>query len=296
LPGRKFTMRKTKVEIDKAHGASLAFYRLGNGKPRILVTGAIHGDEVIGTYAMRKVISLLDRRTPRGSVMFLPIANPLAFRCRERASPVDGADLNRIFPGNQEGSVSERLAHRIWQEAMASDYVLDLHGCGMSCTPYVLCLHQEFDFIRRYVRKLAVPTVVESSGLRGQLFIEASHKKIPAAIIEAGSHRGVLDVDHADKLRNAMLGLFASLGIVREKATAEQQRFFGKISGVKAEEENFFIPRIRAGTLVKKGDVLGIMSAGSKRILSPYRGIVTSIQMSGVVFPGDSVASIAEEI
>jgi len=171
-----------------------------------------------------------------------------------------------------------------------------LHGCGMSCTPYILCLHQEFDFIRRYVRKLAISTVVESSGLRGQLFIEASHKKIPAAIIEAGSHHGVLDVDHADQLRNAALGLFASLGMIRERVTTTQQRLFGKISGVKAGEENFFIPRMTAGTLVKKGDVLGIMSAGNKRILSPHRGIITSIQMSGVVFPGDSVASIAQEI
>jgi len=289
-------MRKTKVEIDRTQEASLTFYRLGSGEPRILVTGAVHGDEVIGTHAIREVIRLLDRRTLRGSVTFLPVANPLAFRCRQRASPVDGADLNRVFPGSQEGTVSERLAHHIWQEALASDHVLDLHGCGMSCIPYVLCLHQEFDFVRKYVRKLAIPTVVESSGLRGQLFIEASHKEIPAVIIEAGSHHGVLDVDHAHQLRDAMLGLFASLGMMREKATTAQQRFFGKISGVKAGEENFFIPRIQAGTPVKKGTTLGIMSAGNKRILSPRRGIITSIQMPGVVFPGDSVASIAEEI
>jgi len=289
-------LRKTSIEVDKTHGATLAFYRFGSGKPRVLVTGAIHGDEVIGTYTIRNIVSSLARRSLKGSTIFLPVANPLAFRCRERASPVDGADLNRVFPGDEKGSVSERLAHSIWQEATQADYILDLHGCGMSCTPYVLCLHKEFDFVRGYVKRLAIPTVVESSGLRGQLFIEASHKKIPAAIIEAGSHRGVFDANHADQLRKTIFGLFASLGMTQKITGAMEQRFFGKISNVKTEKEDFFIPRVSPGTIVKKGDELGAMSATDKKMLSPHSGIVTSIQMSGVVFPGDSVASIAEEI
>jgi len=289
-------LRKTSIEVDKTHGATLAFYRFGSGKPRVLVTGAIHGDEVIGTYTIRNIVSSLARRSLKGSTIFLPVANPLAFRCRERASPVDGADLNRVFPGDEKGSVSERLAHSIWREATQADYILDLHGCGMSCTPYVLCLHKEFDFVRGYVKRLAIPTVVESSGLRGQLFIEASHKKIPAAIIEAGSHRGVFDANHADQLRKTIFGLFASLGMTQKITGAMEQRFFGKISNVKTEKEDFFIPRVSPGTIVKKGDELGAMSVADKKMLSPHSGIVTSIQMSGVVFPGDSVASIAEEI
>lgn len=288
-------MRKMKLEIDKTHANSLSFYRLGAGKPRVLVTGAIHGDEVIGTHAIREVISILDRKTIKGTVTLLPVSNPLAFRCRTRASPVDGADLNRIFPGSRDGSASERFAYHIWQEAKASDHVLDLHGCGMSCAPYILCLHREFNFVRDYVRNLAIRTVVESSGLRGQLFIEASHNKIPAAIIEAGSHHGMFNIDHSRQLQKAMLGLFARLGMISYGAAAIRQHFYGKISGVKTGEEGFFLPRIKAGASVKKGSVLGTMTAGDKRVLSPYRGVVTSVQMPGIVFPGDSVASIAEE-
>ena len=289
-------LKEERVEIDKSQGATLTFYRFGKGRPVALVTGAIHGDEVIGSYAIRRVFPSLDRVSLKGSVTFLPIANPLAFRCRERASPVDKADLNRVFPGDEKGSVSQRLAQAIWQEATQADYILDLHGCGMSCTPYVLCLHQEFDFVKDYVKKLAVPTVVESSGLRGQLFIEASHKKIPAAIIEAGSHHGIFDADHAELLRRTILGMLAGLGMTQEAAGSTQQRFFGKIANTKADKEDFFVPRVKAGTIVKKGDQLGVMNATDEKVLSQYNGIVTSIEMPGVVFPGDSVASIAEEI
>jgi len=289
-------MRKTSIEVDKTHGTTITFYRFGSGKPRVLVSGAIHGDEVIGTYTIQNMFPSLARRSLKGSAIFLPVANPLAFRCRERASPVDNADLNRVFPGDEKGSVSGRLAHSIWQEATQADYILDLHGCGMSCTPYVLCLHKEFYFVRDYVKKLAIPTVVESSGLRGQLFIEASHKKIPAAIIEAGSHRGVFDANHADQLRKTILGLFASLGMTHEATGLTEQRFFGKISNVNTEEEDFFTPQVRAGTTVRKGDQLGAMSITDKKVLSPHSGIITSIQMPGVVFPGDSVASIAVRI
>jgi len=289
-------MSRVSVEVDKTYGATLSFYRLGKGKPGVLVTGAMHGDEVIGTYSIRRAISSLDERTLKGSVTFLPVSNPLAFRCRERASPVDSTDLNRVFPGDEKGSVSQRLAHTIWQEATQADYILDLHGCGMSCIPYVLCLHQEFDYVREYVRKLAIPTVVESSGLRGQLFIEASHKKMPAAIIEAGSHRGIFNTDHADQLYRTIFGLLASLSIIDEKVPLAKQRFYGKISNTKVDEEDFFIPRVTAGMTVKKGDLLGVMTTEGKKVLSQHSGIITSVQMPGVVFPGDSVANIAEEI
>jgi len=289
-------MSEVSVEIDRTHGATLTFRRLGKGKPKVIVTGAMHGDEVIGTYSIRRAISSLDRRTLKGSVTFLPVSNPLAFRCRERASPIDSADLNRVFPGDKKGSISQRLAYAIWQEATQADYILDLHGCGMSCIPYVLCLHQEFDFIREYVKRLAIPTVVESSGLRGQLFIEASHKKIPAAIIEAGSHRGVFNTDHADELYTTILGLLGSLGMIDEKPSLTKQRFFGKISSTKVEEEDFFIPQVTAGTAVKKSDVLGVVTARGRKVLSQHSGVITSVQVAGIVFPGDSVANIAEEI
>ena len=289
-------MRESTVEVDKAHGATLTFYEFGQGRPRVLISGAMHGDEVVGTYAIQNVMSALDRRTLKGSVLFLPVANPLAYRCRERASPVDKMDLNRGFPGNEKGSASERLAHRIWQEATKADYVLDLHGAGLNCIPYILCLHKEFDFVRDYVKKLGIPTVVESSGLRGQLFIEASHKKIPAAIIEAGSHLGVFKPEHADQLQSTMLGLLAGLGMIKENASITKQRFFGKISNTKAEEEEFFIPKVKPGTIVKKGDTLGVMGAKAKNVPSQNSGIITSIQMPGIAFPGDSIANIAEEI
>ena len=289
-------MRKFMIEIDKAQGATLTFFEFGQGRPRVLVTGALHGDEVIGTYAIQNVMSMLDRRTLRGAVLFLPVANRLAYRCRERTSPVDNMDLNRIFLGNEKGSVSERIAHSIWQQATEVDYILDLHGAGLNCIPYVLCLHHEFDFVNDYVKKLTIPTVVESSGTRGQLFIEASHKKIPAAVIEAGSHLGLFKTDHAEQLQRTMLGLFSSLGIIQEKTDVMKQRFFGKISNMKTEEENFFIPELKPGSIVKKGDTLGMMSTSSRKVTSETDGIVTSIQMPGVVFQGDSIANIAQEI
>ena len=289
-------MRKTSVRIDEGHGTTLTFYRLGSGKPRVLVTAAIHGDEVVGTFAIRGTIPMLDRKKLRGSVTFLPVANPLAFRCRERASPIDNADLNRVFPGEEKGSVSQRIAHTLWQEATQADYVLDLHGCGMNCIPYILSLHQEFDFIRKYARRLAIPTVVESSGLRGQLFIEASHKKIPAAIIEAGSHHGEFKVDHASQLKSVILELLASLKMIDGKGCTTQHKFYGKISNVKAEEEDFFIPRVTPGAFVKKGDVVGVTSFRDRDMLTQHTGIITSIYEPQVVFPGDSIASIAEEI
>ena len=52
--------------------------------------------------------------------------NKAAYFNRTRTSPYDNLDLNRIFPGDKDGSQSMQLAHAIWQETRAADYIIDL--------------------------------------------------------------------------------------------------------------------------------------------------------------------------
>jgi N-alpha-acetyl-L-2,4-diaminobutyrate deacetylase len=104
--------------------------RNGDG-PTALLTGANHGDEYEGPVALQALTRDLDPADVQGRVVIVPFMNAPAFRAGRRTSPLDGANLNRIFPGRPDGSPSEKIAdyfNRIL--APMADYVLDFHSGG----------------------------------------------------------------------------------------------------------------------------------------------------------------------
>ena len=104
--------------------------RNGEG-PTALVTGANHGDEYEGPIALQALALSLDPAELRGRVIIVPFMNAPAFRAGRRTSPLDGANLNRIFPGRPDGSPSEKIADFFAATlAPMADIVLDFHSGG----------------------------------------------------------------------------------------------------------------------------------------------------------------------
>src|SRR5262245_9201309 len=84
--------------------------------PRLIAMAGVHGDELEGTRALQALMRSVDPAGLTGTLVVVPVANPPAYLARTRRSAVDGVDLNRVFPGRPDGTVSERLAHTICYE------------------------------------------------------------------------------------------------------------------------------------------------------------------------------------
>src|SRR5215471_12741112 len=83
----------------------LAIGMVGRGKPKALITAGIHGDEgPWGAWAIHKLLDAVSTEDLRGSIRVVPVANPLAMEADLRNAPLDTLDLNRVFPGNADGS------------------------------------------------------------------------------------------------------------------------------------------------------------------------------------------------
>src|SRR5436190_22975816 len=83
---------------------------VGTGKPTALITAGIHGDEgPWGAWAIHKLLDSVATGDLLGSLRVVPVANPLAMEADARNASLDMLDLNRVFPGNPEGSHTERL-------------------------------------------------------------------------------------------------------------------------------------------------------------------------------------------
>ena len=112
-------------------GVTLRGYRTSGSRPgpHVLITAGIHGSEYPGILAARKLRAFLSQADIAGTVTVLPLCNPTALKERTKAIfPEDGKNLNRMFPGNPEGSASEKTAWAITQLQDEADFYIDLHG------------------------------------------------------------------------------------------------------------------------------------------------------------------------
>ncbi|MGN6102555.1 MAG: succinylglutamate desuccinylase/aspartoacylase family protein [Devosia sp.] len=110
----------------------LAVIKNGNG-PTVILEGGNHGDEYEGPIALGEMIRELDPAQVSGRLIFLPAVNTPAVLAGLRTSPVDGLNLNRTFPGNTTGTITQQIAAYLNDVIMPlGDAFLDLHSGGSS--------------------------------------------------------------------------------------------------------------------------------------------------------------------
>lgn len=104
----------------------------GDGPTALLVSGT-HGDEYEGQVALCNLVKSLDPARMHGRVIILPAANFPAAIVGRRTSPIDEGNLNRLFPGDPDGSVTQQIAYHIEHELVPmADIICDLHSGGSS--------------------------------------------------------------------------------------------------------------------------------------------------------------------
>ncbi|MEM7172719.1 MAG: N(2)-acetyl-L-2,4-diaminobutanoate deacetylase DoeB [Pseudomonadota bacterium] len=104
--------------------------RNGNG-PVALLTGANHGDEYEGPTALMDLSAHLQPVQVQGQAIIVPGMNYPAFRAGRRTSPIDGGNMNRVFPGRPDGGVTEKIADYFQRHLLPrADFVLDFHSGG----------------------------------------------------------------------------------------------------------------------------------------------------------------------
>jgi hypothetical protein len=109
--------------------------------PTLWLTGAVHGDELNGLWAMRRLFQDIDVEDLHGTLVLTPLLNGMAFLDRNKIGRIDDLDMDQQFPGNPEGSYCGRVAHAVFSELKAhANYVIDFHTMGhvFSATPYTV--------------------------------------------------------------------------------------------------------------------------------------------------------------
>ena len=157
--------------------------------------GCVHGNEYCGTFIIHELFRNLDADQLKGTVIALPILNLTAFRRKQRMSPFEGyggGDLNRCFPGKPDGTLSEQMAHAIYQPLKRhADYLIDFHTAMTPDVRWALYADAEGEtgskaegIARAFGFNSTLPAPTNILG--GSAMMTAARDGIPGFIIEAG--------------------------------------------------------------------------------------------------------------
>src|SRR6185437_7989901 len=219
------------------------------------VQAGIHGPEVVGQIAIARFLRGLDLAKLKGRIACLMVANPLGFRGYNRLTPQDGMNLNRIFPGKPDGTVSEQLAHRILELALATgDVMLDLHSGGdFTITPFYVIYHKGLGEASARAAALSKTVVSrlqwgsDEAWLDGSAFANFTKRGKPALIVESGGGARVWDEDLAN-LQTALTGLCQALEMLPGTPPAAQDvRYGGNAIHLKTRVGGFWHPLVQPG-------------------------------------------------
>lgn len=132
------------TRLGNGHQVSLAVHTIRGAKPgpRMVFFGGVHGDEPMGAETVRRLVESIDPNELSGTVTAVPVANPYAYEAGARHTPQDGLNLNRIFPGDRKGSLTEQLAAVLLEVLDGADYFIDFHSGGTHPTVEYAYIHR----------------------------------------------------------------------------------------------------------------------------------------------------------
>jgi len=172
--------------------------------PRIWITACGHGDEVSGIAVVQEIFKNIRRRLLCGTILSFPLMNPLGFEVGTRHITQSREDLNRSFPGNPNGSLGERIAHRIFSAVTEEkpDIVLDLHNDWVESIPYILLDYDSGDLDDpAYKKSISVSKksglclIVDTENIKKSLSYNLLIRNIPALTLELGKPKVVSEVN-----------------------------------------------------------------------------------------------------
>lgn len=116
--------------------------------PTLALVAAVHGDAISGTRTVLETIARLDPHKLAGTVLAVPVANPVAFESNTRTTGqgmnTDMNNMNRVLPGNRGGWVTQKLAAALTEFVLdRADAVVDYHCGGGTSINYVLTIGDE---------------------------------------------------------------------------------------------------------------------------------------------------------
>jgi hypothetical protein len=287
---------------------------IGNGSgPTVILQAGNHGDEYEGPITLGELIRDLDPGTVSGRLIFLPAVNTPAVIAGRRTSPVDGLNLNRTFPGDPNGSITQQISAYVSTVIMPlGNAYVDLHsgGSSLSILPSAIIEPAADPALRRRnveaVLAFDAPLTVVIDNLGEPRTSTAT--AVRAGLVTVGTEMGgggTVSLDALAVCRRGVRNLLGHFGVlpptgkVPEARPENILRIPGHDGYVLATADGVFEPFHALGTAVRAGQEAGrihnLADPGRPPEVLRYGadGIVYGRRQPGRVVAGNCCTAIA---
>lgn len=274
--------------------------------PTLTVSCGIHGDEYEGGEAIRELWRELDPAQLTGMWIGIPVVNVAAYEAAQRVSPLDYGNMNRIFPGDKNPSVSGLVARRFFRDiVLKSDAVVDFHAGGtpLSIVPIIAFAGGE-DELSRKSRALAIHTGIEllwemPTIWEGNLCVAASMAGVPTVMPEIGSN-GRLDPRDVEISKQIILNVMISLGMQEGTFVHPMQRRVVRGAFGHSHVGGLFQSTVSLGEEVEQNQLVAtiqdVFGDVLEEVRAPSSGLVCSYRSIPPILPGDQTTFVGEVI
>jgi predicted deacylase len=266
--------------------------------PVLLVTAGVHGSEYCSIEAALRLM----RQAPEGlsgTILVLPILNRTGFRRRSiYVMPEDGRNLNRMFPGKPDGSLSERLADwLVTQIYPAADAYLDLHGGDLSeeLVPFSLFPNGS-EASKALAVAFGLPIAISAGG-EGYTINAAGRLGVPSIIAEVGGN-GLWDEAGVTQMMEGIARVMHHLHMIAGPVPAAPQPMPEMVTMwvAAAGADGLWYPLKQRSQPVATGEVLGeirdVFGAVLETIRSKQDGFILYRLSSLAVNKGEALLGV----
>ncbi len=283
--------------------------------PTLALVAGTHGAEVAPIIALQRVRAALDPAALRGTVLLVHVANLPSFLKRTvYYSPVDGKNLNRMYPGKPDGTISERIAHVITREIIdRADYLVDMHSGDGNETlrPYAywgkLGLDARVDSLAREMalawgNDYVVIDTARPRDPRASVYTQntAQLRGKPAITTEAGT-LGVAAEEMVDRnVRGAFRLLRYLKMLAGDPEVVRHAVFFDRTEVLRSPATGIWYPKVEPDRLVQAGALIGVVTdffgATLTEVRAPFAGVVLYVIATPAMSQGEPVGMVARPL
>ncbi len=281
----------------------------GKSKKRICIVSGTHGDELEGQYVCWELIRRVNREPENldGILEVYPALNPLGVNSMTRGIPQFDLDMNRIFPGNENGTFAEYTAAKIIEDISGADVVIDIHASNIflreipqvrineisqeTLVPMAKLVNTDFIWIHS-----------NATVLEGTLAYSLNTAGTPCLVVEMGVGMRITE-SYGQQLTDGIINLMSDMGIWKGEAPEVREPIISrdeKVSFVNANESGVFLPTAKHSEKISEGDEIGkiinpLTGEVLETLVSSVNGLLFTIREYPIVYEGSLIARILGE-
>ena len=274
------TIVSTELPVDEQFRIRKNVIHHGREGLRFCVVTGTHGDELEGQMVCYELSRIVGEHPEQltGTLEIYPALNPLGIDTIQRGIPNFDLDMNRIFPGDPQGTMAEQTAHAIIEDIKGADMVIDIHSSNL------------------YLRETPQVRINVEATLAHSL----NSTGTPCLVVEMGVGQRI-NHKMCRRLVGGILHLMKHMGMWRGEVPVDIQQPIvckgDRVTFLNSETSGVFLTELKCGITVTEGQTIGLIVDPLRgRVLStvtsPVNGYLFTIRAYPIVYEGSLMARI----